>query len=1471
MNKMIRVKFLKWPRLVFAGVGLAITLAGLEVHADVIYRETFGRPNGSAGNINPTNFQWALFTNGIVRTDGYGISPNIGNPTNVANVNAGPNSDGSFTNCAIGLNYQDIGAGTNNFTFTPEYSFNPATYSAGSIVFSWYEGNASTVNTYQVAVQIGGTWYVSAQTFANTIPVTSGGNFGTQPNGGGGAQPMSLTYNPTAANWKLLNFNGNYATNNGGLFTNSSVGLTLGAAATSDLSGTITAFGLFGQQNGAVATMRFDTFAISATIASSMVAVVTNLPATGVQGTYATLNGQIVSIGSQTPVATLYYGLTDGGTNAAGWDNTVNLGLQNGSFNYAASGLTTNTTYYYTIAATNAAGNSWATPSQTFTTQTTDPTNSPTFVQYLSGTDKDHTVPWQFSVSSEQNSGIATNIPVPSCWQSMGFGAYGYTQNTGGGMVRSNSETGFYTNTFSVPSTWTGKEIFLVFEGAMTDTSASINGHSVGATHQGGYYEFRYDVTPYVVVGANTNVLTVTVRMWSANASVEAAEQGNVDYWLFGGIYRPVYLEAKPSAYIDYVAANPLANGNITNNVYLGGITANYTVQEFVTDSNNVMLGNVFSNTVTAGATNVTLSASLPTPNVWSSESPTLYTLNVQLVDSHGTVVHTVTNEIGFRTITFVPQQGFFVNGKKVVMRGICHHEEWPTTGRTSSDLQNSNDVAMMKDMNFNSVRESHYPEDKTFLDECNRQGLYVLEEMDSYQNQIDLTDGISHVYEMIRRDVSDPCIIAWDNGNETSWSGSLGDLDGNNAGSTNYYDLFDIQNREVIHPGANGGSFMSLFDYHYPPTFDSFTNNLGTNKPAFSCTEILHSLYDGGGGAGLQDYWDAERVAPNGVGMWTWSWDDEGVIRTDQGGIMDVRGSSAPDGIVGPYREKEASYYSYKKIYSPVQISAPDPAAFAGTLAVTNRFDFTDLSQCSFNWQLGWFFDATDPTNNFSTNALVGGMLVGTNSGNFSGPALPPGSGIGSPGSLTLPSFPANWTNYDALRLTATDPYGNNIYTWTWPLHTPAQVCTRIVGAVSASAPAITAGTNATEIIVTNGPRIFHFSSSSGVINSLTVSNVPVSFTNGPLPASGSAWTVTSITNYTDGTNYYIGVNSLASPTNAFLWTLRPDGWLKLNYQYWLTGTQSYFGITFSYPSNNVTAMNWLGQGPYRVWKNRSAGQEIFTHTKSYNFPWTGQSTNYGANFGKPTTQWTYPEFEGYHGQLYWANLQTTEQPITIVTPTTNLFLRVFTPPTTDQANTYRDPPFPPGGISLLHGISAIGDKFHLPANTSPAGATNIANGLYTGEANFFFGALPPSDADRDNNGLTDAWELKYFGALGQDAFSRADVDGLPLMFENAFDLSPTNNNLGSPRLPHFANGIIAPVALVYTVVAAESDFFDYIPQLSDDLMMWIGSDQHPEYFAISPNANGADTIFTVQPIPAAWPGDASHLFLRLKIKPKP
>lgn len=142
---------------------------------------------------------------------------------------------------------------------------------------------------------------------------------------------------------------------------------------------------------------------------------------------------------------------------------------------------------------------------------------------------------------------------------------------------------------------------------------------------------------------------------------------------------------------------------------------------------------------------------------------------------------------------------------------------------------------------------------------------------------------------------------------------------------------------------------------------------------------------------------------------------------------------------------------------------------------------------------------------------------------------------------------------------------------------------------------------------------------------------------------------------------------------------------------------------------------MRWLGQCPYRVWKNRLAGQEVAVHYKTANNTDTGK-------------QWGFPEFRGYHGQLHWAALETTEHRITLATPTSNLFFRVITLPVASVSRPGVSPAFPAGNLSLLHAINAIGNKFALPdANTTgPASAKPAASGLYTGEVDFYFGPLP-------------------------------------------------------------------------------------------------------------------------------------------------
>ncbi len=200
-----------------------------------------------------------------------------------------------------------------------------------------------------------------------------------------------------------------------------------------------------------------------------------------------------------------------------------------------------------------------------------------------------------------------------------------------------------------------------------------------------------------------------------------------------------------------------------------------------------------------------------------------------------------------------------------------------------------------------------------------------------------------------------------------------------------------------------------------------------------------------------------------------------------------------------------------------------------------------------------------------------------------------------------------------------------------------------------------------------------------------------------------------------------------VTSATDGFQWRIKPDGWLKLEYRYTLTGPQKWLGITFDYPEANVTGMRWLGQGPYRVWKNRLEGQELAVHYKAANHTVNG-------------SQWAYPEFRGYHGRIYWSRVETTQQPIILATGTPDLFLRVLTPALTPPGNARRgsvSPAFPSGDISLLHAINAIGNKFQTPGatTTGPGSADTNATGLYEGTVDFFFGELPAPRAGRDGN----------------------------------------------------------------------------------------------------------------------------------------
>ncbi len=896
-----------------------------------------------------------------------------------------------------------------------------------------------------------------------------------------------------------------------------------------------------------------------------------------------------------------------------------------------------------------------------------------TQTMYLSGQDADHTVPWEFQCTAGRRSGSWGTLPTPSHWEFSGYGTYKYGGLTPG-------ESGKYRHSFTPPASWADRQVFLVFEGSMTDTTVLLNGRSAGPKHQGAFYRFRYDVTSLLLPG-RSNLLEVTVDKDSSNTSVNQAERQG-DYWNFGGIFRPVHLQAFPRARVDRIAVRAESSGEFAADVHLGGDVGSgrVTVQIKTLDGSNV--GGSFSTAVSAGSTRVTVSTRVSGPKLWTAETPNLYQAEVVLTDSSGAQVHGITERFGFRTIQVRAGDGVYVNGVRVLLKGVNRHTFHPTLGRASSPRLAREDIALMKSMNMNAVRMSHYPPDTWFLDLCDELGLYVLDELGGWQRSYDTAVGTRLVQAMVTRDVNHPSILFWDNGNEGGWNTALDSLFGS----------WDPQRRAVLHPWSNFGGI----DTHHYPTYSAVQSRLA-GSTVYMPTEFLHGLYDGGAGAGLDDYWNLMATARHSAGAFIWALIDEGIRRDDGGGTIDTEGNRGPDGIVGPFREKEGSFFTIKDIWSPVQLTSRSyyentfPTSFDGTVGLTNRYAFTNTSTCRFSWQL---VDYAPPGG--GTGHTV------TAQGTSASPDIAPGG----TGRLTL-GLPGNWAGSDALRVRVADASGAELTTWVWTIKKAPDHVRRIV-VPAPGAPSVTASQNNDTVTMTAGATSVRIGRSTGRLTAILRDGTAVSLANGPALAAGSS-TLTGLTHAQDGSAHTVTA-TYSGNLSTVRWRLDSNGWLRLDYTYNLTGTHDYLGVNFDYPESKVTGITWLGRGPYRVWKNRLRGVTTDVWTKDHNDTATGK------------TGFTYPEFKGYHANLYWGSLHTTEGTITMVSAQENVFLRLFTPAQpADSGNSAA--PFPAGNISFLDGIPAIGNKFHAASSVGPASQPNTASGTYARTLYFRFG----------------------------------------------------------------------------------------------------------------------------------------------------
>ena len=857
-----------------------------------------------------------------------------------------------------------------------------------------------------------------------------------------------------------------------------------------------------------------------------------------------------------------------------------------------------------------------------FTLHASAQTGIDTERKYLSGRGCDDMVQWDFMCTDGRNSGQWTKIGVPSCWELQGFGTYQYGMRFYGkprpeGIA---NETGKYKYEFQLPKEWEGRQILLCFEASMTDTYCEINGRKAGTKHKGGFTPFFYDVSDRIFFGAKKNRIEVTVDKESEEDAVNMAER-RADYWNFGGIIRPVYIISKPSRNIHRVAIDARHDGNFLCNVYLNrpvqGATVDVAIKDLATGKTVAK-----EKTSTRGTDNASFSFNVKGVKQWSAERPDRYEAVFTLSDATGKALHRERQKFGFRTIEVRRNDGVYVNGQKIMFKGVNRHSFRPESGRTLSYEKNLEDVKIIREMNMNAVRLSHYPADPEFLDICDSLGLYVINEHPGWHKHHNTVNGKLLVQSMIYRDQNHPSVVFWANGNEGGFNMELDPL----------FHEYDLQKRTVLYPWGN---MHGMETKHYRSWGET---QVLLRKPEITMpTEFLHGLYDGGHGAGLYDYWVMMRKAPRCAGGFLWDIQDEGVKRVDMDGVIDNVGNFGADGIIGPHQEKEGSFFTVKEIWSPVQILNLTTAFDTSSLLLENCYDCLNLNECSFRYA-------------YCNMPLPGSSKVESlKTGVLKGPDVAPHA----KGTLLLPRY----DNADVLTVSIIDNRGEEVYSWT--IH-PSQRKT-LLSPEEAPAP-FTVSETEKELTVTAAGKTYSFCKATGTLRKVVSGRNSFNI-NGPkfIAARRSDRSMDQFYNHDDKeaekkkTEYstydeqgvfngftidekagVLTANYKLGQLDKAQWTFRTDGTVALDYRYTFGGVVDEMGVMFDYPEKNVKSKEWVGDGPYRVWQNRLHGPQYGYWANEYNDPIPGES-------------FEYPEFKGYFANCSWMTLHTTEGKITL------------------------------------------------------------------------------------------------------------------------------------------------------------------------------------------------------------------------------
>jgi len=366
-----------------------------------------------------------------------------------------------------------------------------------------------------------------------------------------------------------------------------------------------------------------------------------------------------------------------------------------------------------------------------------------------------------------------TSLDVPHDW-SISL-AFNQGSKAGGGGGYLDGGTGWYRKTFTLPAESSGQRVLVQFDGVYMDSTVYLNGTQVGARPYG-FSSFECDVTASAKSGGS-NVLAVRVNN----------QQPSSRWYSGSGIYRHTWLKTVNPVRVAYTGvfvttpqvSSTSATVNIAVTVQNDATTdQSVTVASSVRDASGAEVGKGSSaaTSVTAGKTaDVTHTATVSNPKLWSPSSPTLYSV-VTTVSVGGAVVDTYTTPFGIRTFAFDTNKGFTLNGQSVKLNGTCNHHDLGALGAAVNNRAIEKHLQMLKDMGTNALRTSHNPPAPEFLDMADRMGMLVMDEAfdcwDQGKNTYDYGRFFNQwsktdIGDMVARDRNHPGIIIWSIGNE--------------------------------------------------------------------------------------------------------------------------------------------------------------------------------------------------------------------------------------------------------------------------------------------------------------------------------------------------------------------------------------------------------------------------------------------------------------------------------------------------------------------------------------------------------------------------------------------------------------------------------------------------------------------------------------------------------------------------------